>query len=324
MSRRLLHWGTHFFKSLKRPEAITCVAVLVLMIAAIWLWHFHGLRVYIAGLGTAVATFLGAFLPSVIEPKTRGKWLIAVGVAAFVGVVAGFGADQAEKERKHAEKEASLLNERVSLQQQFFRASVKSLSEDEKRKFLLGASRQLAKLYPHATAEPILDVVAVVNEIDSENGHALYFAGEEFRSLFDQTDMRGVFQRYLASVPRHPLALDGIAHDCHDRVDGYCGERTALINHMMARDAYDEALKYDGERRATGLRTALDYEQKVLDIWHVDEHGSTKYWHFNRDGTFASSCEILLGIAMQFRATGQPTKDADEALQKYHSRIGGC
>jgi hypothetical protein len=313
------HWLAPYFKILKHRAVLAALGLVLTIIAAAWLWHFPTLRPYSVGFATAMAAFLGP-LPGLLSPETRGKWLIAVGVAAVIGLGAWYSSDQLEKERKRLEKEASRLEreenrlkQRISLQQEFFRVSVKNLSTDEQSKFLLGAARRLVGLYPQPKVEPLLDVISVVNEIDLGNGHAYYFAGEEYRSLKDQTNMRGAFQHYLAAAERHPEATDGDAHACSQRPAGYCGERTALINHLMARDYYHEALSSSGGRQVQNLRTAFSHEQKGLEVWH-----------FNRDGSVESSCELLLGITEHLHALGLSTNEVDSVLERYHSRFGAC
>jgi hypothetical protein len=313
------HWLAQHFKFLKHWAVLAVLALALLITIAAWLWHFPALRPYLVGLATAMAAFLGP-LPGLLSPKTRGKWLIAIGVAAVIGLGAWYSSDQLEKERNRLEREANRLEKegdrfklRISLQQEFFRASVKKLSTDERSRFLVGAAGRLAELYPQPKVEPLLDVISVVNEIDQGNGHAYYFAGEEYRSLMDQTNMRGAFQHYLAAAGHHPEAVDGDSHSCSQRPAGYCGERTALIDHFMARDYYHEALKTSGDRQVEDLRTALTYQQHGLQIWR-----------FNRDGSVESSCELLQGIAKQLHALGQPTNQVDSALGLYRSRYGGC
>jgi hypothetical protein len=317
--RSVKHWLAPYFKFLKHWAVLAALALVLVIAAAAWLWHFPTLRPYLVGLATAMAAFLGP-LPGLLSPKTRGKWLMAVGVAAVIGLAAWYSSDQLEKERKRLEKEASRLEregnrltQRISLLQEFFRASVKNLSTDEQSRFLLGAGRRLGKLYPQPRAEPLLDVISVVNEIDLGNGHAYYFAGEEYRSLIDQTNMRGAFQHYLAAANHHPEATDGDYKTCYERPAGYCGERTAFINHLMAQDYYREALSASGNRRVENLRTALRYEEQGLQIWR-----------FNRDGSLESSCELLQGIAKQLHALGLSPNEADPVLERYRSRFGPC
>lgn len=306
------HWLARTSKFLKHRAVLATFSLIVVFTAAALLWRFPTLRPYLVGFATAMAAFLGP-LPGLLSPETRGKWLFAVCVAAVIGFGAWYSSDQLEKERKHLEKEGNQLKQRISLQQEFFRVSVKNLSTDEQSRFLLRAAHRLGQLYPQPKVEPLLDVTSVVNEIDQGNGHAYYFTGEEYRSLMDQTNMRGAFQHYLAAAVHHPEATDGDYNACSQRPAGYCGERTALINHLMARDYFREALKTGGDSQLENLRTALRYEQQGL-----------KVWRFNRDGSLESSCELLQGIAKQQHALGQPTDEVDSALERYHSRYGGC
>jgi hypothetical protein len=88
-------------------------------------------------------------------------------------------------------------------------------------------------------------------EDDQDNGHGLYFSGEAWRAKakqdptradFSRERVREHFFRYLASEPG--LALierDGDGAACYLREKGYCAERTAWINHLMAIDYYQQA-----------------------------------------------------------------------------------
>jgi hypothetical protein len=54
--------------------------------------------------------------------------------------------------------------------------------------------------------------------------------------------MREHFFRYLGNLSGlAPSERDGDSNACYQREKGYCGERTAWINHLMAVDYYQQA-----------------------------------------------------------------------------------
>jgi len=274
-----------------------------------WLWHLHALRPYLAGFGAGLAAFLGP-LPGLLSPESRGKWLISVGMAAVIGLGTWYVSDQLQREKDHVEKQRDSFSTRLTIQQEFFGEVVKGLSGKERDDFLLAAGHRLAMLYPQPESGPISDLAAVIVNADHENGHALYFAGEEYRSLRDQTNMRGSFQRYLAAAEHNTEAAEGDYKACYSRPSGFCGERTAYVNHLMAADYYHEALQYNGNRRVEALRTAIKYEADAV-----------KVSRFNRDGSLESSCELLLEARALLEGA---TSNADSVLHLYRTRYGAC
>lgn len=133
--------------------------------------------------------------------------------------------------------------------------------------------------------------VGVILELDPKNGHGLYFSGEAKRiknqSLFTSkscvipeglADNRGAldayesdFYRYLdieKSLPESETGGDYSAETCYARASGYCPQRTAWINHLLANDLYREAaLSTDPAIKAEQLRRALSFAETAAQLY---------------------------------------------------------
>jgi hypothetical protein len=85
--------------------------------------------------------------------------------------------------------------------------------------------------------------------------------------------MREHFFRYLATEPGLALSdRDGDAAACYRREKGYCAERTAWINHLMAIDYYQQAQDAtDKEIKIQRLRRAFEFVRKDLTFGGFDQ-----------------------------------------------------
>ncbi len=126
---------------------------------------------------------------------------------------------------------------------------------------------------------------------DPRNGHGLYYAGEVKRiknpSLFTSKGCviaQGLanshesldayendFMRYLdieRSLTPSEAGGDDFAETCYARLTGYCPQRTAWINHLLANDLYEEAaLSTDPDIKAEQLRRALAFAQAAARLY---------------------------------------------------------
>jgi hypothetical protein len=133
--------------------------------------------------------------------------------------------------------------------------------------------------------------VAALLELDPKNGHGLYYAGEVKRiknqSLFTSKSCviakelanshealdiyENDFIRYLdieMTLPASEAGGDYSAENCYARVSGYCPQRTAWVNHLLANDFYEEsALSTDPVVKADQLRRALAFAQTAARLY---------------------------------------------------------
>jgi hypothetical protein len=123
-------------------------------------------------------------------------------------------------------------------------------------------------------------IATSLSQFNNENGHALYYQAEIERvraaarfgtdscpkpvpaaEPADSLDIyRKGFYRYLEVEMRLPESETGGGPDwrlCYQRERGYCQQRTAWINHLLANDLYQEALAAsDGDTRTAKLSRA--------------------------------------------------------------------
>ncbi len=133
------------------------------------------------------------------------------------------------------------------------------------------------------------EAIAVsLNQLDGENGHALYYRDEidrvqattHFgadsclkplpRQDLESFDIyRKGFYRYLEVEKMLPESETGGGPEwqlCYQRAKGYCRQRTAWINHLLANDLYQEALAAsDSESRLAKLDRARNYAEAALE-----------------------------------------------------------
>ncbi len=121
--------------------------------------------------------------------------------------------------------------------------------------------------------------VAALRTLDPANGHAWYFAGESarlgnptlftfsgcVRPLAEPVDLDGYqrdFNRYLdvaRTVPKN-ASDDSSGLYCYTLANGYCTQRTAWVQHLLANDLYEEArVATDSADRAAKLSRARAY-----------------------------------------------------------------
>ena len=124
-------------------------------------------------------------------------------------------------------------------------------------------------------------LAAVFLEVDQDNGHGLYFSGEAWRVKAKQDPphadinperMREHFFRYIATESGLALSeRDGDAVACYLREKGYCAERTAWINHLMAIDFYQQEQDATNKKiKLERLRRASEFVEKDLQFKQKD------------------------------------------------------
>jgi tetratricopeptide (TPR) repeat protein len=126
--------------------------------------------------------------------------------------------------------------------------------------------------------------------LDPENGHGLYYRGEVKRlsdqerftpkscvrmPLAENTSLPDAyhndFNRYLdnvRSLAEIETAGDTARKSCYERAKGYCPQRTAWIEHLLANDFYAEGLaSTNPNTRSTKFEEALGWAEKALKLY---------------------------------------------------------
>ena len=280
------------------PVLISLGITAAIVAAGVSLWRVTPLHPYIIGLGAGMAALL-APLPGLVRPQTKGKWQLAVAIAAVVGVGVWFGAN-----KMAAAKEVAEL--RMETQRQSVQMALATLPRVARDAFILSVTRSMKRQYRERQFVSVLDLSRIIQELDESNGHALYYAGEAFRCLRNRTDMRGVLQRYLAEATQRADSVDGAAAQCYQRPHGYCGERTEWINHLMANDYLADADTAPQGRRTDLLLTAYKYERHVLETRSLGFYGLD---------TIKSSCELLQDVRARLRSLKQQAPNIDRDIE---------
>lgn len=287
-------------RSFSQPSAVlVAVGITAAIVAAgVSLWHVIALHSYIIGVGAGMAAFL-APLPGLVRPQAKGKWHMAVALSAVIGLGVWFGADSMAEARESAER-------RLDTQRRSTEIALMNLPAPARDAVILSIIMDVKKQYHEREFLSVLDLVHIIKSTDEANGHALYYAGEAYRSLQNRIDMRGALQHYLAEASRRADSVDGDAARCYERPHGYCGERTEWVNHLMANDYAAEADASPEARRADLLLTAYRYEHHVLETRPLGFYGLQ---------TVKSSCETLKHTRDGMRALNQNTLEIEGDLR---------
>jgi hypothetical protein len=106
-------------------------------------------------------------------------------------------------------------------------------------------------------------LIGFLQQIDSRNGHALYYAGEVARAEGNINDEQENFYKYLEvqdTVPESEKGGDVGSEVCYKRPSGFCRQRSGWIHHLLANDFYSEGLS------ATNAQDKAYYFNKASDL----------------------------------------------------------
>jgi hypothetical protein len=266
-------------------------AVLMLLIGVcFWLWHIEWLRPWLAGIGAALVAILGP-IPGLLSPETRLKWLALVVVAALIGggtwYISKYMEDQEQEAQYREHFSESLLNQIPPIM---------------KNELCRGVARQLQHLVKTRDYQGAKQQSTILRALSPSNGHALYFAGEADRGLRDYGDMLSALKNYLYYADKNQAeAYEGSADDCYDRASGYCAERTAWIEHLLANYFYVRAQSQKGSEKAVTLEEVVAHELYVARRREVG---------FHADSTTRDTTDLLRQAAEQMKALGLGSNQA--------------
>jgi hypothetical protein len=133
--------------------------------------------------------------------------------------------------------------------------------------------------------------INIILKLDPRNGNGLYYSGEIKRiknqSLFtEQSCVRPEelaespnaldpyehdFYRYLdieKTLPDNETTGDYSAEACYSRPSGFCPQRTAWVNHLLANDLFEEAkLTVDPKTKADKFRRAIEHAKAAINLY---------------------------------------------------------
>lgn len=245
-------------------------------------------RPYMIPLGTALGAMFSA-IPGLIAEKMSVRWFYAVLGCLMVGLVTWYATTDMSNQLDAKRAELARLQSRYQMLNADVRRyalasgdriileSAKILREEWRTNIL--ANEPAQRDYTHTD-----ELVKLILDIDRNNGHALYYAGESKRKQGVLGGRHQDFNKYLEVEEKLPPEARGNSTDqevCYEEPRGYCKQRTAWIQHLLAKDYLEMGRKEtDREKKREALHTALKRAHEALDNFpggfNADGQGSTK------------------------------------------------
>jgi hypothetical protein len=266
--------------------------------------------------GGGLAAFLGP-IPGILDPKMRDKWLITIRVAAFIALGTWFATSDLQGKLEELEAKRDVLQQTLNADTSAFETVVRTLprgDQDDVLKLMADRFLNLWRTRQYIALDSLSHCVVGASPM---NEHALYFSGEAFRELGRRGEMLGAFNNYLYQADHDKdEAYQGDRNVCYTRSSGYCAERTASINHLMANDAYAEVQRGSGASKIGELQETLKSIRYTLDV---------RPCGFNADLTTKSSGVLLAETQKQLADLGQPSDEAAVLLSRLQkARLLNC
>jgi drug/metabolite transporter superfamily protein YnfA len=253
------------------------------------LWNYENVRPVVVSIGLALASLFCA-IPALTSTEFKGRWLAVV----FGSLLVGVGTWYTSFELVH-EKQG--LESRIIGHANFIQRYVNFLPADQRPNVMLTFAKIMREEYRQDHFDFVMQVVDLLERIYSDNGHLAYYEGEIWRQRKDYNRMRTAFFLYLSLEDHRPESdKSGDAEVCYrERPDGFCGERTGWVCHLMAGDFYDQALhaKTEAEKHVF-----LQQTQKFLDCESKRFPGG----FVQNDGKFIPTGVIRAGLEQQVKS----------------------
>jgi hypothetical protein len=208
------------------------------------------------------------------SPTIKGKLVPAILASVLVALGTWFTTFGLDREKNS-------LQVRLNLMKEGFLGYARDLNDDQRESLIRKLAKDdLRKRVNDGQAEHVADISDFILQISPDNGHGLYFSGEAWRIGNKREQMRGEFNKYLSvESSLAPELKSGGANDCYVRANGFCMERTAWVDHMMANDFYRTALQArDVSARISALQTACDYLKDSLGYFPRGFSASTSFY----------------------------------------------
>jgi hypothetical protein len=183
------------------------------------------------------------------------KWVLLGVVVGSLLVIAG------TRHTIQLIQEKRDLKDKLAAQVGFIQQYIDFLPAEQKPKAMLAFARVLRQEYGQRQYDRIYQATELLGRVYHDNGHLAYYQGEIWRVRKNSQEMRKSFLRYLeleSNQPDQNRSGDGeVCYNLHP--EGFCGERTAWVCHLMAGEYYDEALHANGVEKKTYLEQAAKY-----------------------------------------------------------------
>ena len=202
------------------------------------------------------------------------KIVVAVVIALLVGGTSPWWWTMLFPKKPHVERAPECSPD--TLRNQLFLAS------SDKPAVIKSSARIMRDRFRLQDFDCVYGLAGVLLKNNQDNGHGLYFSGEVWRvkakqdpprADFYRGRMRKHFFRYLAIEPSLSLSeRDGDAAACYRRDKGYCAERTAWINHLMAIDYYQQGRDAtDIDIKIKRFQRSLEFVKEALEFGEFDQ-----------------------------------------------------
>jgi len=231
--------------------------VLVLSVALIALFlYIPGFRPYVIALVASIGAIFTA-MPGLVSDTPFVRVTTAFVCALFVGAGTWYTAVDQDRAKALLQRQLDVRTRQLDVLHTTFIKSIGRTAE-HRSESIEDLANLLQTEWAAGRYEDVLQLTSWLSEISPENGHTLYYAGEVYRVQDNLEDMRGSFKRYLAKSDAIADSRIGTAADCYKRANGFCGERTAWIEHMMANDTYTSALS---------MRNRVEQAREMARAW---------------------------------------------------------
>jgi hypothetical protein len=277
------------------------VGLIAVLGLGVWLWEIDWHRSALVGIGAGLVAFLGP-LPGLLTPEARERWLVLVFVSCLIGLGSWYSFERVEQEKREIEGDLA-----------FEHRLLERVPTESKDAICLAAARPLqALLNGSHEYERIRREATELSALCPGNGHALYFFGEASRILGTEGDMLTGFKAYLFNADKHRAEADnGDADACYARPSGFCAERAAYVDHLLANYFFVRATRVNGQAKWQPLEEVVTHELSMQSRRDIG---------FHADETILDSVDLLRRTAAALKdAGGDPS-----AGQKLAEQIGAA
>lgn len=239
-------------------------------------------------LGTALGALFSA-IPGLIDQKVRVRWFYAMLGCLMVGLVTWYTTmdmsnqldakrdELARLQSRHQMLETDVRRYARAAGDQIILEAAKILREEWRTNILANPPEQ--RDFTHTN-----ELVKLILDIDRNNGHGLYYSGEAKRKQGIIGGRHHDFYTYLGVEEHLPKEERDTSIDqeaCYERPKGYCKQRTAWIEHLLATDYLAMGREEtDREKKRDDFQTAIRRAHEALANFpggfNADGQGSTK------------------------------------------------
>ena len=229
------------------------------------------------------------------------KWVLLGVVIGSLLVIAGTWHTIQLSHNKRA------LEDKLAGQAAFIQQYIDFLPAEQRPKVILAFAKVLRQEYAQRQYDRIYQATELLGPIFHDNGHLAYYQGEVWRITKNTPEMRKSFLKYLELESHQPEQdRSGDGEVCYNlRPEGFCGERTAWVCHLMAGEYYDQAIHTNGVEKKTYLEQAAKYVE-------CERKGFPTGFIQNNPPKVIPSEPLRRYVAQQLKELENPTPEASK------------